>query len=120
MVTMLKRVLAGGALAAAGVVVGLVGAVSHRSVGLVGAVLSLLLVATAAVFAKAWRGWEGFALFAVAFVVPTLIAGQSGPGGGVLIADDALGITWLAGSAAVIVAVAVAPRRWWVGRDVAR
>jgi hypothetical protein len=107
------------ALILAGIIVASVGVGAHRALGYLGIVLALTLVLIAGIFARAWGRWAGFAAYAGAWAVMTIIYAQVGPARSVLIANDAHGYLWLYGGTAIIIVVALIPRRWLEGRDVA-
>jgi hypothetical protein len=116
MVRTIARLLA---LVLAGVIVATVGVGAHRALGYVGIGLALALVGIAGTFARAWGRWSGYAAYATSWAVMTIVYAQVGPARSVLIANDAHGYLWLYGGTAVIVLVALIPRRWLEGRDVA-
>lgn len=102
-------------IALMGAVVALVGAGSHRALSGVGLVLCLLLVGVGTVFVRAWRDRMGLAVFGVAWAVMTVVLAGEGPGGSLLIVRDVFGYGWLGGGVAMLVAVAVVPRRRFEG-----
>ena len=112
------RALGYAALIALGGVVALLGSAGHRSLNYVGVAIALATTLAGAVFARAWHAWVGFALFAFAWVAACVAIDQSRPGGSLLIVDDAMGRLWLYGGAAVLLLVAVVPRRVLEGRNV--
>ncbi|WP_297082369.1 hypothetical protein [uncultured Demequina sp.] len=112
----MKTALAYLVLAAGGVITASVGAVAHRGFAPWGVIGSVLMVAFAAVFARTSMGFSGLGAFAATWVAMTLVWSLEGPGGSVLIAQDALGISWLVGSAVVMIAAAIVPTRILVGR----
>jgi hypothetical protein len=116
MVRTIARIVA---LLFAGVIVATVGVGAHRALGYVGVTLALILVAVAGIFARTWARWSGFAAYAGAWATMTMIYAQVGPSRSVLIANDLHGYLWLYGGTLVIVLVALIPRRWLEGRDVA-
>jgi hypothetical protein len=117
--SMLVRVLSVAALALLGVIVATVGVGAHRSLGYAGAIIGILIVLLVGVFAKAWQAWSGFIAYAVAWGAMAMVYASTGPGGSVLVADDARGQLWLFGGAFAIVVVAAVPRFVILGRDVA-
>ena len=116
MVRTIARILA---LLIAGVVVATVGVGAHRALGYVGVSLGLILVAIAGIFARTWARWIGYAAYAGSWALMTMIYAQVGPSRSVLIADDLHGYLWLYGGSLVIILVALIPRRWLEGSDVA-
>lgn len=115
MVRMARHILTYAVIAGLGALTAVIGAGAHRSYGWVGLALCLLLVATASVFSRAWRGLAGLIAMAVPWTALTLILALEGPAGSVLIAQDALGLTWTYGGAAIIAVVAALPGRILVG-----
>jgi len=111
----MKVALAYLVLAAGGLITASVGAVAHRGYPPLGVIGAVVMVAFAAVFARTWLGFAGLAVFAGTWVAMTLVWSLDGPGGSVLIAQDGLGISWLVGSAVVIVAASIVPSRVLVG-----
>ncbi|MDE0572631.1 hypothetical protein ON058_04290 [Demequina sp. B12] len=105
-------------VALAGLLTATVGAVAYRSVPPWGVVMAIVMVLAAAVFARAWLSWTGLGVFAGLWVLLTAVWSANGPGNSVLIAQDGLGIAWLAGSAVAIVIAAVIPVKLLVGDDV--
>ena len=100
-----------------GVVIGLVGTGIHRAERPWGLVLALATVLAAAVLVRAWAGWIGMLAMAMGLVTTVSVLAGPGPGGDVVVALDAVGITWYA-SAAVVVLAALAPRAWFSDRPV--
>lgn len=119
LMSMLVRVLSTVALALLGLIVATVGVGAHRSLGYGGAIVGILVVVLVGVFAKAWRGWSGFIAYAISWGTMAMVYASRGPGGSVLVADDARGRLWLYGGAAAVAIVAAVPRSVIVGRDVA-
>ncbi|WP_084039389.1 hypothetical protein [Demequina sp. NBRC 110053] len=111
----MKVALAYAVLAVGGLITASVGAVAHRGYAPWGLVASILMVGLAAVFSRAWLGFTGLTLFAGAWLVATFVWSLNGPGGSVLIVQDALGIAWLAGATMMVVASALVPTRILVG-----
>lgn len=107
------------ALALLGFIVATVGVGAHRSLGYGGAVMGVVAVALVGVFAKAWQAWSGFIAYAIAWGVMAMVYASTGPGGSILVADDARGRLWLYGGMVAISIVAAVPRSVIVGRDVA-
>jgi hypothetical protein len=107
------------ALSLAGVIVATVGVGAHRALGYVGVTLALVLVAVAGVFARTWARFAGYTAYAAGWFVATAVYNQQGPGNSRLIWPDAHGAVWLYGAAVVLVLIALVPRRWLEGRDVA-
>ncbi|WP_062288112.1 hypothetical protein [Demequina phytophila] len=99
-------------IALIGVIVALVGAGSHRAFGWISVAACLLLVGTASVFSRAWRGFLGLTVFATAWLVLTVVLAQEGPGGSLLIPNDARSLAWVYGGAVVIGVAALVPRRF--------
>ncbi|WP_062519773.1 hypothetical protein [Demequina silvatica] len=95
-----------------GAIVALVGAGSHRAFGWASVAACLLLVGTASVFSRAWRGFLGLTVFATAWMALTVVLAQEGPGGSLLIPNDARSLAWVYGGAVVIGVVALVPRRF--------
>lgn len=111
----MKVVLGYAVLLIGGVITASVGAVAHRGFPPLGVALCVIMVAMGAAFARTWLGWAGLGLFAGAWMTMTFVWALEGPGGSVLIVQDALGIGWLVGGAVAIVAAAVVPTRLLVG-----
>jgi len=105
-VRLLLTLLGGVAAAAVGVVSGAAGTVLHlRWWG-------LLLALGTAVVVLGWLPAGGFRVaFALGWCVPVLRGVLEGPGGGFLVGSDAAGWSFLAGSAALLVAAVVTARR---------
>ncbi len=116
---MLARVLSVTALALLGVIAATVGVGAHRSLGYAGAISGILIVLLVGVFAKAWQAWSGFIAYAVAWGTMAMVYASTGPGGSILVADDARGRLWLYGGVVAVAIVAAVPRNVIVGRDVA-
>lgn len=112
---MIRSVPAYLVLALMGVVVAGVGAASHRAYGWIGVALCLLMVATASVFARAWKGLGGLAAFGALWAAATMVLAMVGPGGSILIEQDAVGLTWVYGGAGIIALTAIPPRRLFEG-----
>ncbi|WP_062379879.1 hypothetical protein [Demequina pelophila] len=102
-------------LAGLGAIAALVGAGSHRAYPIAGLVLCLAMIALASVFARAWRGFAGIAVLGAAWAIVTIPLAMEGPGGSFLVVEDALGLTWVFGGAALIAAAAVVPGRLLTG-----
>lgn len=113
---MVRTVLASVVILVSGMVVALVGGVAHRSEPWWGLVGSIALVVSAGLFVRAWRQWLALAIFAGAWVGVTTMLALEGPGGSILIVDDALGQAWLWGGSVALIVVAVAPPSW-VAKD---
>ncbi|WP_084106033.1 hypothetical protein [Demequina sp. NBRC 110056] len=111
----MKDALAYLVLIAGGIITASVGAVAHRGYVPWGLVASILMVGLAAVFSRAWLGFTGLGVFAGAWLVATFVWSLNGPGGSVLIVQDAVGVAWLAGATVMIVASALVPTRVLVG-----
>ena len=110
---MLRNVLAIVALAVVGLFVAIVGTAAHRYEPYWGTLLAISLVLVSALFARAWRAWMGLSLFAGAWAALLLyLTYIDGPGGNIVILEDALGFAWFVGGAAAIIAVAFVPRRF--------
>ena len=114
---MLKRILGLVALLFIGAAVAAVGALSHRTYPYVGVAAVIAMTLTAALFARLWHDWAGLSAFAGAWAVVVFVLAQEGPGGSVLIVDDALGKMYLLGSAIAIVIVAMVPGFLLKGRE---
>ena len=82
-------------LAIGGVITASVGAVAHRGYPPYGVIASIVMLGFAALFARAWLGFVGIGILGGAWAVMTFVWALEGPGGSVLIAQDALGIGWL-------------------------
>jgi hypothetical protein len=104
------------------VVIGLLGTVVHRGSGSVGSVdvswwgvaLAIVTVAVVGVTVRAWTGLAGLVAYGVGVVLAVQQLATTGPGGDVLVpAGQPVGFVWIAGSAAGVVAAALAPRRWF-------
>lgn len=102
-------------LALGGIITASVGAVAHRGYPPFGLIGSVLMVGLAAVFARAWLGFTGVGVLGGAWVLATFVWSMNGPGGSVLIAQDALGIGWLVGGTLMVVAASVVPTKVLVG-----
>ncbi len=102
-------------IALMGVVTALVGAGSHRAWGWIGLALCLAMMTSATVFARAWRGFLGLAVMGTAWTAMTVTLAMEGPGGSLLIAQDAHGLTWVYGGAATFAVAALLPRRALTG-----
>lgn len=116
----MKEVLGYAVLLAGGIIVASVGAVAHRGYPPFGVVLCVLMVALGATFARTWLSWSGLSLFAGAWLAMTFVWALEGPGGSMLIIQDALGIGWLGGGALAIVTASVLPTKVLVGAHGAR
>lgn len=102
-----------------GVVVGVVGTGVHRVERPWGLLLALLAVVLMGVLTRAWIGWSGMLAAALGTMTIVGVLGATGPGGDVLIALDAVGLSWYFG-AVVIVVAGILPRRWFADRPVDR
>lgn len=116
----MKEVLGYGVLLAGGIIVASVGAVAHRGNAPLGVILCVAMVALGATFARTWLSWLGLGLFAGAWTAMTFVWAMEGPGGSVLIVQDALGVGWLVGGALAIVVASVLPSKVLVGAHGAR
>lgn len=114
---MLKRILGLSGLLLIGAAVAAVGTLSHRTYPYAGVAAVIVMAFTAALFARLWHQWAGLSLFAAGWAVVVFLLAQQGPGGSVLIVDDALGQVYLLGSAVAIVLVAMAPAFLLKGRE---
>lgn len=113
---MIRSVVAYAVLAIAGIVTAMVGASAHRSIPPFGPILSILLVVAMALFARSWKDWAGIGASAGLWAVATALLSLEGPGGSVLIAQDALGYSWLIGGMLAIMIVSMVPRSVLFGR----
>jgi len=113
---MIRSVVAYVVLAVAGIVTAMVGASAHRSIAPFGAILSIVLVVAMALFARSWKNWAGIGVCAGLWAVTTALLSLEGPGGSVLIAQDALGYSWLIGGTLAIMIVSMVPRAVLFGR----
>ena len=110
---MLRNIVATVALALAGFFVAIVGTAAHRYEPYWGTIMAISLVLVSALFSRAWRAWTGLSVFAGAWAALLLfLTYVDGPGGSIVILDDALGIAWYLGGSAAVVAVAFVPRRF--------
>jgi hypothetical protein len=107
-------------LVVGGIVTASVGAVAHRGFVPLGVIASILMVGLAAVFARTWLGFGGVGVFGASWAVMTFVWSLNGPGGSVLIAQDALGVAWLLGGTLMIVTASVIPTKVLVGRHESR
>ncbi|MFN3867190.1 MAG: hypothetical protein ACK4MD_10835 [Demequina sp.] len=98
-----------------GIITASVGAVAHRGYPPLGVVLCVIMVALAGTFARTWLGWGGLGLFAGAWITMTFVWALEGPGGSVLIIQDALGVGWLVGGSLAIMVAALMPAKLLVG-----
>ncbi len=111
----MKQALGYLVLIGGGIVTASVGAVAYRSIPPVGVIGCVLMVLLAATFARTWLSWSGLATFAGTWMAATFVWALEGPAGSVLIAQDALGVGWLAGAAAAIIVTSTLPRKVLVG-----
>ena len=102
-----------------GAVVGVVGTGVHRANQPWGLVLALGTVVSAAVLARAWARGLGMAALGLGLVAVVLAMAFVGPGGDVLITDEAIGYAWLAGPALVL-GVALLPAGLFSDRPMVR
>ncbi|WP_084075047.1 hypothetical protein [Demequina sp. NBRC 110052] len=117
---MTQRILGLLAVLALGGVVGLVGVLAHRAYPWFGLVAVLVLTLVAAVFVRAWSSWPALGVFTAGLAIAVSVFAQEGPGGGLLLVEDALGWTYLVGAAGAVVLAAVIPAKVLVGsHDVA-
>lgn len=107
------------AMAAVGVVLGLVGTAAHRWLVPWGLVLALACVLSAAVLARAWTGWVGMLVLALFLASTVGVLALTGPGGDVLVAAQPVGYVWY-GGAAVVALAGLAPARWFSDRPAGR
>lgn len=113
MVVMLRTTLSLGALAFLGFVVGVVGTAAHRFEPYWGSAMVLTVVLAGATYARTWGSWSGLIAFTQVWVVTVLyLYFVRGPGGSVVIVDDALGKIWLFGGALAAILPAFIPRRF--------
>lgn len=111
---MLRMVMTSFVFAFAGLLSALAGTSVHRVGDTWGVALAIGLVFAGSVFARVTANWIGLAAYAAGlFVLLALFAGP-GPGGSVVIADDAVGYAWMLGSAAAALLPAALPRKWIV------
>lgn len=97
-----------------GAVIAAVGTVVHRSSQPWGLVLALSLVLMSAVALRAGGGRSAAIGHLAGLLAGLLVLTEHNPGGDVLLpAGDNLGWFWLGGAAAVSLAVAAAPQRWF-------
>ena len=86
---------------------------AHRFHPYWGGTLVIALVLASATFARATLAWLGLGVYAtIWFLTVFLLYAMPGPGDSVVILDDALGRTLLAGGSLAIVAVAFLPSGW--------
>jgi len=104
---------------ALGLAVGLVGTGVHRVNQPVGLILALVIAASAGVLARAWTRWPGVLLLAGVVLSVLLAVAYVRPGGDVIIADQPIGYAWF-GSALVVLATLVLPRRWFSEQQIGR
>lgn len=117
---MTQRILGLLAVLALGVVVGLVGVMAHRAYPWFGLAAVLVLTLVAAIFVRTWSGRSALGVFTAGLAIALAIFAQEGPGGGLLLVDDALGWSYLIGAPSAIVLAALIPTKVLVGsRDVA-
>lgn len=110
---MTRAILAFGGLAFAAFVGGIVSVSAHRYQPYWGSVLVIALVLASATFARAARSWLGLCVYAIVwFATVGSLSWVQGPGGSIVVLDDALGRTFLIGGSLAIVAVAFLPSTW--------
>lgn len=102
---------------ALGLAVGFVGTGIHRANQPVGLILALSIAASAGVLARAWTRWPGVVLLAAAVLAVLLVVNFVRPGGDVVIAAQPVGYAWF-GSALVVLATLLLPRRWFSERPI--
>ena len=112
---LMKDALGYAVLAVGGIITASVGAVAHRGYAPFGLIASIAMVGLAALFARTWLGFAGIGVLGGGWVIATFVWSMNGPGGSVLIAQDALGIGWLLGGTLMIVAASVVPNKVLVG-----
>jgi hypothetical protein len=110
---MTRSTLAFAGLAFAAFLGAIVSVSAHRYHPYWGAALVLALVLSSATFARAFRGWLGLGVYAtVWFATVYVLSSVRGPGGSVVVLDDALGRTLLIGGSLAIVVPAFLPPTW--------
>jgi hypothetical protein len=110
---MTRSTLAFAGLAFAAFLGAVVSVSAHRFHPYWGSALVIAFVLSSAAFARAVRAWLGLGVYAtVWFVTVGLLSALHGPGGSVVVLDDALGRTLLIGGSLAIVAAAFLPRTW--------
>ncbi|WP_143338145.1 hypothetical protein [Demequina sp. NBRC 110054] len=114
---MMRRALGLGGLLVMGAAIAAIGTLSHRTYPFYGVIAVVVMTFTGALFARAWHDWAGLALYSGAWAIVVFLLAQAGPGGSVLIVEDALGYTYLLGSAAAIVLVSFTPSFLIKGRE---
>lgn len=111
-----ERVTTVAVTVAVGVLTGLAGTLMHRwHAGdlPVGMALALLTVLVGGVLARAAADGAGLLLTGLAGLVTVQVLTLAGPGGDVVVTDQALSYVWLLGQPLVTAAAALAPRRWF-------
>jgi hypothetical protein len=110
---MTRSTLAFAGLAFAAFLGAIVSVSAHRYHPHWGSALVIAFVLSSATFARAFRAWLGLGVYAtVWFVTVYLLFAVRGPGGSVVVLDDAPGRTLLIGGSLAIVAAAFLPRTW--------
>jgi hypothetical protein len=100
-----------------GLVVGLVGTITHRTAPPWGLLAAVAATLSAAVLARATAEGAGLAAYAAGLLLVIQAANGYRPGGDVLIPADALGYAWLVLPLLMCAVVTFLPRRWWDRRD---
>lgn len=113
-----------------GLIVGALGTAIHRtfwsalvdggSFFPIGLVLGLALTASVALFLRSWRGILALLAFAIGWIVASQTLSLTGPGGDVIVVDPTApvpvpfaGLIWDYVGIALMVIVALLPRRWF-------
>lgn len=99
--------------AVVGLLVAALGTTAHRALPPWGLVVALVAALSGGVLCRALGDGLGLAVHGAALLLLTQLMSQVRPGGDVLVASDALGLTWLFGSVLTCAVVAFLPARWF-------
>ncbi|WP_232847747.1 PIG-L family deacetylase [Occultella kanbiaonis] len=96
-----------------GVILGATGTAFHRWSEPWGLVIGLSAILAAGVLSRTFADGRGLFGYGLGVVLTVLAMTYLGPGGDVVVADDAIGVAWLLGSMLAVLLGAFAPRRWF-------
>ncbi|MBZ2196527.1 PIG-L family deacetylase [Ruania sp. N2-46] len=96
-----------------GVILGATGTAFHRWSEPWGLVIGLVAILAAGVLSRTFADGRGLFGYGIGVVLTVLAMTYLGPGGDVVVVDDAIGVAWLLGSMLAVLLGAFAPRRWF-------
>lgn len=96
-----------------GLVIGLIGTFTHRSVEPWGLVLAFATLLAGSLFTRAWADNSGVMVLGVGWLIAAQALALTGPGGDVVVPAELVGYLWIYGGIVFVVLAAFAPRSWF-------